>query len=76
MSVTIRPDHTSDEITRIAQALLAAADDPRDVRVETFGDGPVFVVPDEVAQKAKLNPETPEETKTSSSKASKKRKDR
>ena len=76
MSVIIRPDHDPDEITRVAQALLAAASDPQQVRLETFGDGPVFVVPDEVAQKAKLNPETPKPTEElKPAKASKKRKD-
>lgn len=76
MSVIIRPDHYPEEISRVAKALLAAASDPQDVRLETFGDGPVFVVPDEVAEKAQLNPQTdPKQDKAEKPKGSKKRKD-
>lgn len=75
MSVVIRPDQDPDEITRVAKALLAAADDPADVRLETFGDGPVFVVTDEVAKKAVLNPEDKPKDPKPETKTSKKRKD-
>lgn len=56
MSVTIVPDyHNPGEATRIAQLLVAAADDPRDIVTESGPNGTVFVVPDEVAAKVKLN---------------------
>lgn len=58
MSVTIVPDyHNPGETTRIAQLLVAAADDPRDIVTESGPNGTVFVVPDELAAKVKLNTE-------------------
>jgi hypothetical protein len=71
MTVIIRPDQSSEELSRVAQLLIAAADNVADVKLETFGDGPYFVVPDELAAKVDLNPA---EEKTEP-KASKKRKD-
>lgn len=75
MTVIIRPDQGDpDELSRVAAILIGAAADPREVRLETFGDGPYFVVPDEVAKKAQLNQPETEESKPEP-KASKKRKD-
>lgn len=67
MTVTVVPPHGDrEETTRIATELLAAADDPQDVRIDTTGSGLVFVVPDEVAKKANVQtPEEPEESEDS-----------
>jgi len=56
MTVYIKPGHGNDEATRVAQLLLGAADDPRQVKTDTTGDGLVFAVPEELAAKVDLNP--------------------
>lgn len=75
MSVIIRPDnHNPGEATRVAQAILALANDPREVLVDTGSfDGIAFVVSDELAAKLNLNEEA--EAEKVAAKPSKKRKD-
>lgn len=54
MTVAVVPPHWDlQETTRIAAELLAAADDPSDVKIDTSGSL-VFVVPEGVAKKAKI----------------------
>lgn len=67
------PSGDSSEVSRMAAALLEAAENPSQVTVETgVGNGLSFLVPDEVAAKANLNlpPEedTPAEGKKKSGK--------
>lgn len=66
MSTIIYPDYSVEgELTRVAQILLDAADNPADVLVETGGGSTFFVVPDEVAAKISLSNETPKAEETS-----------
>jgi hypothetical protein len=65
VSTEIYPDlGIAGELTRVAQVLIKAADDPADVRVETRGGSTFFVVPDALADKVNLNPEKPKPTKS------------
>lgn len=69
MSTEIYPDlGVTGELTRIAQILIDAADNPADVRVETRGGSTFFVVPDALADKVSLNPEKPKPTQKSGEK--------
>lgn len=63
MAVIVKPDNSiPGETTRVAALLIAAADNPADVKTDTMSDnGLVFVVPDEVAAKVDLNPPKPKE---------------
>lgn len=73
MSVRIQPPPGDPaETSRIAKALLDAADDPRDVQTVTDGPGLGFIVPDEVAKKANLNEEPPVEEEPGKKKSAKK----
>lgn len=69
MSAEIYPDlAVPGELTRVAQLLIQAADNPADVLVETRGGSTFFVVPDALADKVNLNPEKPKPTPKSGDK--------
>lgn len=73
MSVRIQPPPGDPaETTRMAKALLDAADDPQDVKTVTDGSGLAFLVPDQVAKKANLNIENPDEEEPGKKKSAKK----
>jgi hypothetical protein len=51
------PAGNSQEVTRIAKLLIAAADSPGDVQTVTDGPTVGFLVPDDVAGKVNLDPD-------------------